>query len=126
MDWLNAQDPTNLYLSAITAAELIFGVQAVPEEKRRDGLIRAVMAILEEDFPVGSCPSMMRRRGSTAHRSRPRARRATRSRSRIGRSPRSPSPGQARWSRPAIRCRSWRSVPTCSTRRRLSLSDRQR
>ena len=50
MDWLNAQDPTNLYLSAITAAELIFGVQAVPERKRRDGLIRAVTAILEEDF----------------------------------------------------------------------------
>lgn len=50
MDWLNAQDPTNLYLSAITAAELIFGVQAVPDEKRRDGLIRAVTAILEEDF----------------------------------------------------------------------------
>ncbi|WP_432256546.1 type II toxin-antitoxin system VapC family toxin [Limimaricola sp. AA108-03] len=50
MDWLNAQDPTNLYLSAITAAELIFGVQAMPGGKRRDGLIRAVTAILEEDF----------------------------------------------------------------------------
>ncbi|MCZ4262976.1 type II toxin-antitoxin system VapC family toxin [Limimaricola sp. G21655-S1] len=50
MDWLNAQDPTNLYLSAITAAELTFGVQAVPDGKRRDGLIRAVTAILEEDF----------------------------------------------------------------------------
>ncbi|MGR3593992.1 MAG: type II toxin-antitoxin system VapC family toxin [Limimaricola soesokkakensis] len=50
MDWLNAQDPTNLYLSAITAAELIFGVQAVPDGKRRDGLMVAVTAILEEDF----------------------------------------------------------------------------
>ncbi|MGR3590498.1 MAG: type II toxin-antitoxin system VapC family toxin [Limimaricola soesokkakensis] len=50
MDWLNAQDPTNLYLSAITAAELIFGVQAISDAKRRDGLVRAVTAILEEDF----------------------------------------------------------------------------
>ncbi|WP_221188902.1 type II toxin-antitoxin system VapC family toxin [Limimaricola variabilis] len=50
MDWLNAQDPTNLYLSAITAAELIFGVQAIPDDKRRDRLMVAVMAILEKDF----------------------------------------------------------------------------
>lgn len=50
MDWLDAQDPTNLFLSAITAAELIFGVQAMPKGKRRDGLMEAVTAILEEDF----------------------------------------------------------------------------
>ena len=50
MDWLDAQDPTNLYLSTITAAELVFGVQSMPEGKRRDGLLKAVTDILQEDF----------------------------------------------------------------------------
>ncbi|NVK55431.1 MAG: type II toxin-antitoxin system VapC family toxin [Alteromonadaceae bacterium] len=50
MDWMDAQDPTNLYLSTITAAELVFGVQAMPEGKRRDGLVKAVAGILTEDF----------------------------------------------------------------------------
>lgn len=50
MDWLDAQDPTNLYLSTITAAELVFGVKSMPEGKRRDGLLKAVTDILREDF----------------------------------------------------------------------------
>lgn len=50
MNWLDAQDPTNLYLSTITAAELVFGVHSMPEGRRRDGLKNAVTAIIEEDF----------------------------------------------------------------------------
>jgi len=50
MSWLDAQDPTNLYLSTITAAELVFGVQSMPEGRRRDGLTKAVTAIIEGDF----------------------------------------------------------------------------
>lgn len=50
MEWLDAQDPTNLYLSTIMAAELVFGVQSMPEGKRRDGLTKAVAGILAEDF----------------------------------------------------------------------------
>ena len=50
MNWLDAQDPTNLYLSTITAAELVFGVQSMPEGRRRDGLTKAVTDIIEEDF----------------------------------------------------------------------------
>lgn len=50
MDWLDAQDATNLYISTITAAELVFGVQSMPEGRRRDGLTKAVSAILKEDF----------------------------------------------------------------------------
>lgn len=50
MEWLDAQDATNLYLTAITAAELVFGVHALPEGRRRNGLLKAVSAILEEDF----------------------------------------------------------------------------
>lgn len=50
MAWLDAQDPTNLYLTAVTAAELLFGVRSMPEGRRRDGLLAAVTAILDEDF----------------------------------------------------------------------------
>lgn len=50
MGWLDAQDPTNLYLSTITAAELVFGVRSMPDGTRRDGLARAVAGILETDF----------------------------------------------------------------------------
>jgi predicted nucleic acid-binding protein len=50
MAWLDAQDSTNLYLTAITAAELLFGVRSMPEGRRRDGLTAAITAILDEDF----------------------------------------------------------------------------
>ena len=50
MAWLNAQDPTNLYLTTVSAAELVFGVNCLAAGRRRDVLERAVSAILEEDF----------------------------------------------------------------------------
>lgn len=50
MAWLDAQDPTNLYLTAVTAAELIFGVCCLEAGARRNGLEKAVAAILAEDF----------------------------------------------------------------------------
>lgn len=50
MDWLDAQDPTNLYLSTITVAELVFGVQSMPEGRRRNALTSAVTTILEDNF----------------------------------------------------------------------------
>ena len=50
MAWLNAQDPTNLYLTTVSAAELVFGVNCLEPGRRRDVLERAVSAILEEDF----------------------------------------------------------------------------
>lgn len=50
MRWLDAQDPTNLYLTAVTASELLFGVQCLDAGGRRDRLEAAVSAILQEDF----------------------------------------------------------------------------
>lgn len=50
MGWLDAQDGTNLYLTSVTAAELIFGVHSLPEGRRRDGLLAAVTGILDDDF----------------------------------------------------------------------------
>lgn len=48
--WLNEQEPADLWLSAITAAELMAGVARLPEGKRRQQLMQAVAALLEQDF----------------------------------------------------------------------------
>ena len=50
MAWLDAQEPTNLYLTAITVGELMFGVSSMEAGPRRDRLGAAVAAIVEEDF----------------------------------------------------------------------------
>ena len=49
-DWLQDVAPSQLHLSAITVAELRFGVEALPASRRRDALDAAVMRIIEEDF----------------------------------------------------------------------------
>lgn len=36
--WLNAQDAANLFLAAITVAELRFGIEVLPEGRRRADL----------------------------------------------------------------------------------------
>lgn len=38
VDWIDAQPLETLYLSAVTVAELRFGVASLPAGKRRDGL----------------------------------------------------------------------------------------
>lgn len=50
MAWLDAQDPTNLYLTAITVGEIVFGVSCLPTGARRTALETAIAAIIEEDF----------------------------------------------------------------------------
>lgn len=50
MDWLDAQDLTNLYLTSITVGELAFGVSCLPAGARRKALETATTAIVEEDF----------------------------------------------------------------------------
>lgn len=48
--WLNAQDPTNLYLTAVTVGELLFGAHVLPPGKRQKALSDSVAAIVENDF----------------------------------------------------------------------------
>ena len=45
--WLNAQAAETLYLSSVTLAELLFGIQNLPHGKRRDGLDFVLKAILD-------------------------------------------------------------------------------
>ncbi len=44
LDWIDAQAIETLYLSAITVAELRFGIAAMPPGKRRDTLCRRLEA----------------------------------------------------------------------------------
>ena len=49
-EWLNRQAPETLYLSAITVAELMLGVELLPEGRRRDELKSAVESIVADTF----------------------------------------------------------------------------
>jgi predicted nucleic acid-binding protein len=44
--WLNAQAAETLYLSSVTLAELLFGIAALPQGKRKDALDRALRELL--------------------------------------------------------------------------------
>jgi predicted nucleic acid-binding protein len=46
MAWLDEQAHETLFISAITQAELLFGVAALPSGKRKNALSDAVLAIL--------------------------------------------------------------------------------
>jgi toxin FitB len=48
--WLDAQKPSSLYLTAISAGELMFGVHCLPPGARASKLSAAVNAILQTDF----------------------------------------------------------------------------
>lgn len=48
--WLDAQEPTNLFLTAISVEELLLGVHLLPPGKRMQQLSTAVEAILQVDF----------------------------------------------------------------------------
>ncbi len=50
MDWLDGLDPTTTYLTTISVAELVFGVDRLPAGKRRSSLSQGVSAIVETRF----------------------------------------------------------------------------
>lgn len=43
LDWLNRQEPATLYLTAVSLAELLAGVEALPAGKRRNQLRQALV-----------------------------------------------------------------------------------
>ena len=50
LDWLAAQQPSGLFTTAISEAELFYGLGLLPAGKRRTPLEEAVRRMLEEDF----------------------------------------------------------------------------
>ncbi len=50
VEWVAGQVAPNLYLSAISEAELRYGVEVLPAGERRSRLLAEVEGMLEEDF----------------------------------------------------------------------------
>ena len=50
LDWLAAQQPSGLFTTAISEAELFYGLALLPAGERRTSLEEAVRRMLEEDF----------------------------------------------------------------------------
>jgi hypothetical protein len=48
--WLDAQEPGDLWLTAVVAAELMSGVAHLPDGARKQQLAHSVAAMLEQDF----------------------------------------------------------------------------
>ncbi len=56
MVWINALPGATLFLSAVTQAEILYGVALVPKGKRREGLTRAARTAFETYFRARILP----------------------------------------------------------------------
>jgi toxin FitB len=50
LDWMRAQPLTSLFITAITEAELLYGIELLPAGRRRQSLEEIVRGVIEEDF----------------------------------------------------------------------------
>ena len=48
--WMDRQDPATLFLTAITVADILYGIARLPEGKRKSRLRELGAAVLQEDF----------------------------------------------------------------------------
>jgi predicted nucleic acid-binding protein len=53
--WLDQQNPAHLYISAITVAEILYGIARLPEGQRKQKLAIAAVAMFQEDFKNRIC-----------------------------------------------------------------------
>jgi predicted nucleic acid-binding protein len=56
LDWFGNHDAGDLFISAVTEAELRTGVAILPEGQRRDRLQLAIDAMIEQDFQARVLP----------------------------------------------------------------------
>ncbi|MBT2771504.1 type II toxin-antitoxin system VapC family toxin [Halomonas sp. ISL-60] len=50
VDWLDRQDAISVTISAITVAEILYGIERLPNGKRKRGFAAKAAAMFEEDF----------------------------------------------------------------------------
>ena len=50
MNWLAAQIPSEVFVTVVTVAEVLYGVEAVPHGKRRNLLFAAADRMFAQDF----------------------------------------------------------------------------
>jgi predicted nucleic acid-binding protein len=48
--WVNARAATNLYLTSLTQAEVLYGIRLLPKGKRREAISDAAEQMFESDF----------------------------------------------------------------------------
>ena len=48
--WMSLRPPDDLFISTITMAEILFGIELLPKGKRRDGLFREAEVTFARDF----------------------------------------------------------------------------
>ena len=56
LDWFGNHDAGDLFISAVTEAELLTGVANLPEGQRRDRLQLAIDAMIDQDFQARVIP----------------------------------------------------------------------
>lgn len=50
LDWLKLQPPSGIFTTAITQGELLYGIQRMPEGKRKAAFLVSVQQMLRDDF----------------------------------------------------------------------------
>jgi predicted nucleic acid-binding protein len=50
LDWLASQEPLSVYVTAITQAELLYGIEVLPSGKRKSQLSVVITQLFAEDF----------------------------------------------------------------------------
>lgn len=50
VDWIAKHKTTNLFITALTQAEILYGLEILPVGKRRTALIEAARSMFEQDF----------------------------------------------------------------------------
>jgi toxin FitB len=48
--WMSLQPPDDLFISTISLAEILFGIELLPKGKRRDGLLQEAETTFRRDF----------------------------------------------------------------------------
>ncbi|MGT2453625.1 PIN domain-containing protein [Cupriavidus basilensis] len=50
VDWLDRQEQESLAVTAVTVAELLYGIARLPDGRRKTGLQEAALQMLDEEF----------------------------------------------------------------------------
>ena len=58
MEWVDGQIAAELFLSAVTAAELLYGIARLPDGRRKQDFVRQIELMFEEDFDNRVIPSI--------------------------------------------------------------------
>ncbi|MDN3559833.1 PIN domain-containing protein [Vreelandella neptunia] len=50
VNWLNAEEPLGVTITAITVAEILYGIERLPDGKRKQRFAQLAAEMFEEDF----------------------------------------------------------------------------